>query len=284
MFKKKPTTEAATEPAQPAGVAVTQSPDAGILDQYVRSAPSAQNALDLFAGTWSSCLPSVLGLHAGPLPMFADTRIVKVLEHLDSIKAFKVLELGPLEGGHTYMLHEAGARVIAIEGSSRAYLKCLVVKEILNLNRAHFVLGDFNPYLDATSERYDLVVASGVLYHAMEPLTLLERIARVCDRVAIWTHYWERDAVAADDKIARVFLDDPVGVDWHGHRLTLHPRHYREALQWSGFCGGPESSAMWLERDDLMTALTEVGFGTITVLEEETDHVNGPAILLCAER
>jgi hypothetical protein len=81
-----------------------------------------------------------------------------------------------------------------------------------------------------------------------------------------------------------VFLDEPVAVIWHGRRLTLHPRHYREALGWGGFCGGPETSARWMERDGLITALTELGFTRITVLDEEIDHVNGPTILLCAER
>ena len=274
--------------AAPEQAAATAQPDLPtwhqILDQYVLSAPSAQNALDLFENDWSSSLPLVFGLRAGPLPLFNDDRIKLVLQHIGSVKTFKILELGPLEGGHTYMLHEAGARVTAIEASSKAFLKCLVVKEILNLNRAHFLLGGFGPYLEKTNERFDLVLASGVLYHAMDPIELLESIARVTDKVAIWTHYWDADAVNADEKIARVFVEPPVDVQWRGHELRVHPRHYREALEWGGFCGGPDVTARWLERDGLMTVLGELGFAGVTVLEEEVDHVNGPAILLVAER
>lgn len=283
MFRKK--TPSPTQPAEVAPPAPEQAPHSGILDQYVRTLPSEQNALDLFAGSWSSALPGVLGLAAGPLPIFDDDRIKKVLAHFDNnITGFKVLELGPLEGGHTYMLHEAGAEVTAIEGSSKAYLKCLVVKEILHMNRASFHLGDFTPYLEQSDDTFDLVLASGVLYHTLDPVGLLELVAKVTDKVAIWTHYWEEDAVRSDEKISRVFLDDPLDQQWRGRTIRLHPRHYREALGWSGFCGGPETSARWMERDGLMTVLTELGLQNITVLEEETDHLNGPAILLVAQR
>ncbi len=282
LFRKKPHPEPV--PVTPETAINVQAPATGIPDQYVRDAPSAQNALDLFKDSWTSSLPPVFGLHAGHLPTFDDTRIKAVLAHLDSIKTFKVLELGPLEGGHTYMLHEAGARVVAIESSSRSFLKCLVVKEILNLNRAHFFFGDFVPYLESSHDKFDLVLASGVLYHMADPVHLLERIAHVTDKIAIWTHYWEAETVADDDAISEVFLDPPIETEWRGIAITLHPRHYREAVGWTRSCDGPEMSANWLERDGLMTVLTQLGFTTITVLEEDPHGVNGPCILLCAER
>ncbi len=285
MFRKKPPAAPASSSDNPVAFEPrSQAPDAGVLEQYVRETPCAQNSLDLFKDSWTSSLPPVLGLHAGHLPTFDDTRIKLLLAHLDSIKSYKVLELGPLEGGHTYMLHEAGARVIAIEGNSRSFLKCLVVKEILNLNRAHFFLGDFVPFLETTHDKFDMVIASGVLYHTLDPVHLLESIAPHTDKIAIWTHYWAEEPVTSDESIARVFMDPPTSVEWRGESITLHPRHYREALGWTGFCGGPETSANWLERDDLMRVLTQLGFVNITVLEEDTAHVNGPAILLCAER
>ncbi|MCA1482077.1 hypothetical protein I6F37_44885, partial [Bradyrhizobium sp. NBAIM08] len=42
--------------------------------------------------------------------------------------------------------------------------------------------------------------------------------------------------------------------------------------------------ASWLERDALLTALTTLGFETVTVLDDQPDHPAGPAILLVAER
>src|SRR6185312_3462803 len=99
-----------------------------MLDQYVRAVPDAQRALDVFAGDWWSSLPGACaGLKAGHLPLFADERISWAVEALGGVEGKNVLELGPLEGGHTYMLEQAGAEsILAIEASTRAFLKCLI--------------------------------------------------------------------------------------------------------------------------------------------------------------
>jgi SAM-dependent methyltransferase len=277
MFRKKgaTVTHAVTDPEPepaPAPPAVV-----GVTDRYVRSAPTHQNAVDLFAGTWSSTFPAACGIEAGSLPLFEDPRIQQVLAHFDSVKNTRVLELGPLEGGHTFMFHEAGvARIIAVEASALSFLKCLVTKEILHLNRAHFLLGDFNEYLDRRHDHFDIVLASGVLHHSAEPLRLLEQIAAVTDQLAIWTHYWERGAVERDEQISRMFLEPPATLEWRGGTYAVHPRRDR---------GTPAApTALWLERDGLIAALGSIGLRKLTVLDEERDHVNGPAILLIAQR
>ena len=196
----------------------------------------------------------------------------------------RVLELGPLEAGHSAMLHDAGATVVAVESNTRAYLKCLVAKEVLDLERCKFLLGDFVPYLEHTDDAFDLVVASGVLYHSPDPLGLLTSIARVGARVAIWTHYYEPDVVAADANKARMFVPQVEQVQWRGHTIALHRRNYLESLQWAGFCGGPESSALWMERDGLMTALTELGYSRIEVQSDDLNNPNGACVMLFAER
>lgn len=94
----------------------------------------------------------------------------------DCVESFDltVLELGPLEAGHTYMLEKMGARsIVAVEANSRAYLKCLIVKELFELKRAKFLLGDFVAYLKNNTRHFDLCLASGVLYHMQNPAELL---------------------------------------------------------------------------------------------------------------
>jgi len=68
---------------------------------YVHAAPSSQNAVDLFAGEWSSAFPEHAGVQAGPIPLGADDRIRLLNEAFGSINGWSVLELGPLEGMHT---------------------------------------------------------------------------------------------------------------------------------------------------------------------------------------
>ena len=89
---------------------------------YELRSPSDQTAIDIFDDSWSSHLP-IEGTVSGSHPLFADGRIETLIEQFGSLKGLSVLELGPLEGGHSYMLEKAGAHVTAIEANSSAYLR-----------------------------------------------------------------------------------------------------------------------------------------------------------------
>ena len=127
-------------------------------------APSAQNALDLFAGEWSSQPPSDRPeLKAGATPLFDDPRIAWAHHRLmemglaNGVRDRDVLELGPLEGGHTYLLDRLGVTsVTAVEANARAYLKCLIAKETFGMPRARFLLGDCLEFLRTTDRRFDV--------------------------------------------------------------------------------------------------------------------------------
>lgn len=121
---------------------------------YVAGFPRAQKQLDLFAGAWTSTVP-VPGesTTSGPrADLFDDERLGWALAQAGSIHGKRVLELGPLEGGHTFMLERAGAgEIVAIEALVPAFMRCLIVKNLLGL-RARFLLGDFVEFLRETTE------------------------------------------------------------------------------------------------------------------------------------
>ncbi|MGZ9724337.1 class I SAM-dependent methyltransferase [Rhizobium miluonense] len=130
-------------------------------------------------------MPSGHGLKTTPgkTNLFEDSRIGWLYQKFGPITGMDILELGPLEAAHTYMLHNLGARSItSIENSPRAYLKCLAIKEIFNLTRATFILDDAIRYLSSSDEKYDIAVASGVLYHMTDPLGLLDALSSRSDR------------------------------------------------------------------------------------------------------
>ena len=123
-----------------------------------------------------------------------------------------------------------------------------------------------------------------MLYHSTDPLGLLEAIGRVADRVAIWTHYFEPEVVAADHEHAKRFTDAPVATTWRNHALTLHPRAYMESLEWQGFCGGLAPTATWIEREGLLTVRHELGYDQISIMSDDLTNPNGACIMLCAQR
>ena len=272
MFRRKPRFEQTAEPSKPS-----------VLDRYVGGAPTDQHQVDVFAGEWSSRFPDDSGLQAGATRLFEDPRIDWVVEQMGGIDGLEVLELGPLEGGHSAMLHAAGASVLAIEANTHAFLKCLITKNLLALDRCRFELGDFLPYLEITDRRFDLVLASGVLYHSPQPITLLEAIARVTDRVALWTHYFD-EAVLAEPAFQRAFAPTSELVNWRGRSVELRRHAYLETLDWSGFCGGSRETTLWIARQSLLDVLAELGFDDVRNLYEDPKHPNGPCIMLFASR
>jgi hypothetical protein len=255
-------------------------------DDYETRAPSPQHALDLFPGEWSSALPPGHdGLVAGTIPLYADVWLHWALERLGGVQGQRVLELGPLEGAHSWLLASRGAAAVtAIEANRRAYLKCLVMKEIVGTERVRVLLGDCAAHLaEPPDPRYDLAVASGVLYHMADPVTLLARLARAADRLYLYTCYYDAPTIDARPQLAARFRGSEAReVEGFRHRLYVHS--YQAARFHPAFCGGPAPTSRWLSREDLLGALRHVGFTDIEIGLDEPAHPNGPVLALVARQ
>ena len=182
--------------------------------------PSNQTGIDVFRGNWASDLSSLLGVNGtGPSPLFTQDGRPKAFADAfgngGSLSGMNILELGPLEGGHTYMLEQLGAsNVTAVESNIVSWLKCLVIKELLELQRSKFLLGDVLAYLSVCDTRYDAVMASGILYHMADPVTLIERISNICDIGRMTT-------VVAIISVATL----PRLLGWRGSRSLMHSKN-----------------------------------------------------------
>jgi hypothetical protein len=254
-----------------------------ILDHYVTSAPNAQNAVDIFEGEWSSQFPPEAGaLRAGAWPLFEDKRLAWGLAKLGGISGGNALELGPLEAGHTYMLGRAGAAsVVAVEANTRAYLKCLIVKETLRMTHAQFLCGDFMEYLRSGPGPFDLCVASGVLYHMKNPAELIGLLSRASRRLYLWSHYFDRATMAPD--LAAKFSEG-AAAEHDGFRHTLYRQSYGESAARPGFCGAGTQFSHWMSHDDVLGCLRRYGYTRIDVDYPAPDHPYGPNFAIAAVR
>jgi hypothetical protein len=247
--------------------------------------PSFQNALDIFKGEWWSQLPQQFShLEAGQIPVFEDQRIGWSLSVLGDVSGQSALELGPLEGGHSYMLERAGfASILSIEANPRAYLKCLIVKEIVELKKTRFLCGDFLEYLRDSPAQVDAVFASGVLYHMINPAELIALISKITGRLFLWTHYYDRDIISRHRKLTTKFKPAQES-EYAGFRHHLFRFDYRGSARLARFCGGPRPYSQWMPREEIIACLKHFGFGEVRTSFEEPDHPNGPAFALVALR
>lgn len=250
---------------------------------YVDSLPSAQNAIDAIPG-WTCALPPQFSVTAGLHTMFDDHRIKWAIECFGPIAGRRVLELGPLEANHTFILDGAGAAIDAIEANKLAYFRCLVAKEIMGLSRAKFFLGDFVKWLETVDTTYDLTIASGVLYHMKDPLHLLKLISSRSSAVYFWTHFYSDEALPQGDHRRAVFSGPAEVRRFEGIDVRLYPRTYADAQVNVTFCGGMRDEHRWIHRDDLLALLTALGYGIVKVAHEEPGHPGGPAFSVFARK
>lgn len=255
-----------------------------VLDEYVVGMPTAQNAINILPG-WNQALPPEAGVIAGQVGFYNDGRIRWAIEQFGSIEGKKILELGPLEAAHTYMLDQHAPEVIhAIEANKLAFLRCLVVKEILDLKHAKFFLGDFVPWLEKSTIRYDLIIASGVLYHMSDPVRLLELMAERSDAIFIWTHYYDAKAMSPDDHRRLAFVGGTETQMFRSVPVHLHNRSYHGAWQSKSFCGGMNDLHRWIEKDDIIAVIRALGFDDVRISGDEPNHQNGPCFSIFARR
>jgi hypothetical protein len=246
--------------------------------------PSHQNAVDIFRDAWVSSMPEGSGLEtSGAGPHFEDQRTVWGASVFGSLKGRSVLELGPLEAYNSYQLEQLGAQVLAIEGNVSNFLKCLIVKNALSMSTT-FLLGDFVQFMESSSERFDICWASGVLYHAKDPIALLKGACRVAPTVFLWTHYFDEEIVSRSPEQLRFFRSNLNKRVKAGDREII--LHYRSYVQKKGrlFTGGPDEYSYWMSKDDIISILADEGLVHVVMGGDDPQLSRGPACFLMASR
>src|SRR5215471_4134307 len=248
--------------------------------EYSEQTPSPQTMVDILRGSWLSEFPKSMGLRAGHLPHFeGDPRVNWANSVLPGgMKGKSVLELGPLEAYHTWQVQQLGAaHVTSVESNNISFLKCLIVKELLQLN-ARFLYGDAIKFLESNDRRFDLCWASGLLYHQTDPLYLLSLMQGVADTLFIWTHYFEANVILTNPGLAPFFDNSrDSSAERLGFRARYFYRNYRQ-IKDGVFSGGADEFSYWMAKEDILGFLRHVGFKTITMGIDHLQNPNGPAM------
>jgi SAM-dependent methyltransferase len=174
-------------------------------------------------------------------------------------EAQSVLELGCLEGAHSFSLAKLANRVVAVEGRHENIARAQFVQELLKVENVTFVEADLETVPLERFGRFDAVFCVGLLYHLPKPWLLLDQLAGVAPNVFLQTHYAEHEEATVDGMPGRTYRE-------HGRADPL-----------SGL--SPES--FWLTIPALTERLERSGYA-VEVLEADLSHRNGPIVTLAA--
>ncbi len=183
---------------------------------------------------------------------------IKELYELIDFKGKKILELGPLEGGNTIILHSKDPeKIVSVEARSENYVKCCVIKNLYNLSKAKFYLGDARELSIQKYGKFDISVVLGVLYHLDKPHETLKLIAEVSDELVLATHYADEESPSRDSKI----------ISYESNGRTYRGKIYQENPEFNPH-DGLEDISFWPFEEDLLNMIRDAGFKSINILKK----------------
>lgn len=193
-----------------------------------------------------------------------DARITRFFEIFPD--AENILELGSLEGGHSFALarNPRVRKVVAIEGRESNIAKAKFVQRFFDDGKVEFVQGDIEKMDFGQFGQFDAVFCSGLLYHLPRPWELIPKLARISPNIFIWTQ-------VSDEPKAK-----KVREGWRG-------KFYREG----GFfdpLSGLSKKSFWLTLGSLIGLLTANDYKETTIIEHNLSHPKGHAVTLAATK
>jgi SAM-dependent methyltransferase len=202
--------------------------------------------------------------YGGNFDAMSDARITQFFEIFPEVE--NVIELGSLEGGHSFALAQNPTvkRVLAIEGREKNLEKARLVQNILGDKKVEFIQGDIEKLDFRQFGAFDAIFCSGLLYHLPKPWELIPKLAALSPNIFIWTQVSEE----AKAKKMR-----------EGWRGKIYREHgFLDALS------GLSQKSFWLSLGSLISLLTVNGYKEIQIVEHSLVHPSGPAVTLAGTK
>lgn len=197
--------------------------------------------------------------YGGDAELVDDGRIASFFDVFPGCRT--VLELGSLEGAHSFSLARRVEQVTAIEGRAANLQKARLVQRLLGVENVTFVKADLESAgLDALG-RFDALFCVGLLYHLQRPWLLLDRFSGWSDRVFLQTHFADAAEETLDGLPGRTYAE-------YGSRDPL---------------SGLSRTSFWLTLPALTGRLEQNGY-RVRELDRNAQHPHGPIVTLAAER
>ena len=202
--------------------------------------------------------------YGGGISAVGDERLERFFSYAPNAET--ILELGALEGAHTFIMAQRPGtkRVVALEGREANLRKARFVQDLLQIRNIEFAQANLERSDLGAFGKFDAVFCCGLLYHLPEPWKLIEQCPAIAPVLFIWTQY------AAENEAHDV---------GRGLRGKIHVEGGRDEP-----LSGMSATATWLTLDSLRALLVASGYGSVEVIYDDPGHANGPAVTIGARR
>ncbi|MGI8469536.1 MAG: class I SAM-dependent methyltransferase [Pyrinomonadaceae bacterium] len=200
--------------------------------------------------------------YGGSFDALNDARLTQFFECFP--QAETILELGSLEGGHSFGLakNPRVKTVTAIEARAANLKKARFIKDVIGDEKVKFVEADLQKTNLADFGKFDAIFCSGLLYHLPKPWELLNQFNKISSNVFIWTQY------AGEEEAEKIV---------EGYR----GKWYQES-GWSDPLSGVSEKSFWLSLGSLVEILTDNEFKNLKIIDKNPHHPHGRAITFAA--
>ena len=166
----------------------------------------------------------------------------------------RIADLGTLEAAYAVEFARRGARVVALELRDRNLAKSCFARDVLGLDTLEFVKDDVRNFTVEKYGTFDVVLASGILYHLDVPdvFTFVENVARACTKLAIIdTHI----GIEPDESF------EYKGKTYSGwHFIEYGSKPTPEEVEQKNWLSVGNVKSFWLTRPSLFNLMHDVGF------------------------
>lgn len=185
-------------------------------------------------------------------------RITQIISDFfgESFENLRIADLGSLEGAFAVEFAKRGAEVVSLELREGNLVKSQFAKEVLGLDKLEFVRDDVRNFTVEKYGTFDVVLASGILYHLDVPdvFTLVENAARACTGITI--------------------LDTHIGIEpdesfvhngktyWGWHFIEYAGEPTPEEVEQKNWLAIGNTKSFWLTRASLFNLMQDAGFTT----------------------
>jgi hypothetical protein len=177
----------------------------------------------------------------------------------------RIVEMGSLEGGHTFKLAQMSgvSQVIALEGRDYNLRKAEFVRGLLGIRNVEFHHADLEKAELTKYGQFDVCFSAGLLYHLPEPWIHLAQVRKATKNIFLWTHY-----------------ADPAKVNEERHG---YPGWSYKEYGFDDPLSGLSGTSYWPSLDGLKRMLADAGFPRIEIIQDDFGHRDGPAVTLSAK-